>query len=203
MPQFQRTLMLSDHQSAATADAPQLAVAATFTAEALQPALAFWMRELGWEWTIHFASYNQVFQQLLDPASLLSRNRGGVNVVLVRFEDWARFDGEPSLARLEENVRHFVEALRRAAGAMSAPLLLCLCPASPAFQADAHRAAFLLEMEERLAAGIRDLAPVYLVREAELARLYPVAEPHDPHGDELGRIPYTPHWFAAMGTLVA
>ena len=72
--------------------APTLAVAATFTAEPLQDALGFWMRELGQDAVIEFAPYNQVFQELLDPASLLSRNQSGVNIVLLRVEDWLRFD---------------------------------------------------------------------------------------------------------------
>ena len=65
-----------------------IAISATFTAEALEPALAFWNRELGSDSEIRFAGYNQVFQQLLDPEGLFARNRGGFNVALVRFEDW-------------------------------------------------------------------------------------------------------------------
>src|ERR1700739_270763 len=67
-----------------------IAISATFTAEAIQPGLAFWAGELGLEYEIRFAGYNQLFQQLLDPAGLFARNRGGFNVALVRFEDWLR-----------------------------------------------------------------------------------------------------------------
>ena len=91
-----------------------IAVSATFTAEALEPSLNFWLRELGWDYQVKFAPYNQVFQQLLDPASLLARTRNGVCVVMVRWEDWSRFRGgtAPDLAELERNTRHFVAALR-------------------------------------------------------------------------------------------
>ena len=68
----------------------RLAIAATFTAEPLEEAMDFWMGELELPASIEFAPYNQVFQQLLDPGSLLSQNRQGVNVVLVRLEDWVR-----------------------------------------------------------------------------------------------------------------
>src|SRR5438874_12460412 len=67
-----------------------IAISATFTAEAIQPGLAFWAGELGLDEEIRFAGYNQVFQQLLDPAGLFARNRGGFNVALVRWEDWLR-----------------------------------------------------------------------------------------------------------------
>ena len=65
-----------------------IAISATFTAEAIQPGLEFWARELGLEYEIEFAGYNQLFQQLLDPAGLFASNRGGINVALARFEDW-------------------------------------------------------------------------------------------------------------------
>src|SRR6516225_11689750 len=100
--------------------APTLAVAATFTVEPLQDALDFWMRELGQDVVIEFAPYNQVFQELLDPASLLSRNQSGVNVVLLRVEDWLRFNrddgnGQEIETRLERNARDLIEALQVAA----------------------------------------------------------------------------------------
>jgi len=71
----------------------RIAVAATFTAEPLADALAFWMQQFDTPAEIVFAPYNQPFQQLLDPASLLSTNRG-VNVILLRFEDWLARAGD-------------------------------------------------------------------------------------------------------------
>jgi FkbH-like protein len=199
MPHENRT---ASQQAACQAEAPMVAITATFTAEALEPALLFWVRELGWECGIRFAPYNQVFQQLLDPGSVLGRNRGGVNVVLLRFEDWARFPNRP-LDALEENVRHFLDSLHGAAAAFPSPVLAAVCPASPAFLAVPERAAFLARMEELLRSGILDLPSVELVTPAQIDALYPVAEPHDPHGDELGRVPYTPVYFAALGAMLA
>ena len=193
---------LAPPPTARPADAPALAITATFTAEALEPALAFWLRELGWEWAIRFAPYNQVFQQLLDPSGLPVRNRQGVNVALVRFEDWARFEHQPSLATLEENVRQFAGIVRGAANGLSAPLLVALCPASPAFLAGPGHAEFLTRMKRYLADSLHGLRGVHLLLPADLDALYPVAEPHDPHGDELGRIPYTPEYFAALAALL-
>src|SRR5207237_137877 len=87
-------------------ESPVVAISATFTGEALEPALAFWLHELKLDYRIQFAPYNQVFQQLFDPAGLLAHNRNGLNVVLARFEDWARFRDTVSLAELEQDVRN-------------------------------------------------------------------------------------------------
>src|SRR5689334_8356172 len=101
---------------------PAVAISATFTAEAIEPTLAFWLRELHFDFQIRFAPYNQVFQQLLDPAGLFSTNRNGLNVVLVRFEDWARFRDSTSIGELDEEVRHLESAVRSAAGRAGSPI---------------------------------------------------------------------------------
>jgi FkbH-like protein len=180
--------------------APLVAVSATFTAELIAAPLEFWIEELGWDYQVRFAPYNQVFQQLLDPDSLLARNRDGVDVVLVRFEDWSRF-GEGGA--LEENVQRLILCLRAAAGAFRSPLVVALCPASPGFLEDPERAALARRMEALVESSLGGLSTVRLVKPEELAGLYPMPGYYDPHGDELGHIPYTPAFFAALGTLVA
>jgi FkbH-like protein len=171
---------------------PSIVISATFTADAIEPTLAFWMRELGFDYRIRMAPYNQVFQLLLDPAGALASNRDGVNVVLVRFEDWAH------APRLEADIQHFAASLKEAAQSFAAPLLVCMCPASAGFDA-----AFQSRMEDLVAAAVADLSTVHLLTPHEIDGLYPVAQPHDSLGDKLGHIPYTPAYFAALGTMVA
>ncbi|MGO9261426.1 MAG: HAD-IIIC family phosphatase [Bryobacteraceae bacterium] len=173
-----------------------IAISATFTAEAIQPALAFWAGELGLGYEIRFAGYNQVFQQLLDPAGLFARNRAGYNIVLVRFEDWAA-DAGPEDAGPEDAARRLVDAIRSAASAFSAPVIVALCPPTPP-----HAAAF--ERSARvLSDGLADLPAVHLLLPDHVLGLYPVEAVHDPHGDELGHLPYTPEFFAALATAIA
>src|SRR2546421_741196 len=69
----------------------KIAIAATFTAEPLAESLNFWSEKLRWQASVAFAPYNQVFQQLLDPTSLLSTNAEGINVILVRPEEIASY----------------------------------------------------------------------------------------------------------------
>lgn len=184
---------------------PLLAVSSTFTAEPVGETLAFWARKTGLDFQVRFAPYNQVFQQLLDPVSLLAGNANGVNVILVRLEDWTRFPEAAgvSLSTLEENVRNFVAAIPVAARSFPAPILVSLTPASPTFLADAGRKAFAARMTALVEEGLSDLSAVHVLRPEEVEELYPVGEVHDPHGDELGRIPYTQEYFAALGTALA
>jgi FkbH-like protein len=187
-----------------TAPAYQLAVCATFTAEPVAPVLSFWADELGWSCEPRFAPFNQVFQQLLDSTSLLANNRHGVNLVLVRFEDWVRFPdpADPGLPDLEEHVGQFLAAVQSAARLLPAPMLVCVCPPSPAFQSDAARRVRQSRLEQRVLESLAGLSTVCLATAREVGELYPVAEVHDPHADQLGHVPYTPEFFAGLGTLL-
>ncbi len=161
-----------------------IAISATFTAEAIQPGLAFWAGELGIEHEIRFAGYNQLFQELLDPAGLFARNHGGFNVALVRLKDWRQ-------AGILDEARRLVAAVRGAAAAFSAPLILALCP--PAEE----------EAERIVREGVADLPAVHTISPADVESLYPVAEIYDPHANELGHLPYTPEFFVALATAIA
>jgi FkbH-like protein len=180
-----------------------IAISATFTADPLVEVLELWMRELDTPARVELAPYHQVFQQLLDPASLLRGNRGGANVVLVRFEDWVRPEEPAALDALERCAADLVTGLEEAARSTAAPLLVFLCPGSPAAESAVAFQARVAELEERLAALTVGIANLYLIPSAELAALYPVEPLHDPYADRLGHIPYTPAGFAALGTLVA
>jgi FkbH-like protein len=175
--------------------APQpnpLAISATFTAEPLGAILGFWLAELGLGYSVEFAPYNQVFQQLLDPGSLLSANSRGMNALLVRVADWKRFGG-PQATPLEETAQRLVESVQAFTARCAAPLIVCLCPSPEG----------LLEVESVLRSELQRMPGVHLLTAEEIARLYAVGEVHDPHADELGHVPYTPEYFAALGTALA
>ena len=76
-----------------------IVIAATFVAEPLEPPLHWVLTQAGVKDEIRFAPYNQVFQELLTPSSDLARNIGGINVLLIRFEDFARDLTDAQLAR--------------------------------------------------------------------------------------------------------
>lgn len=81
-----------------------IAITATFTADPIQDSLTFWMKELNLPSKVEFAPYNQIFQQLLDPTSLIGNNQQGVNVVLLRLEDWEQ-EKEQSTIRVNSTLK--------------------------------------------------------------------------------------------------
>jgi FkbH-like protein len=189
-----------------------IAISANFTAEPLGDSLSFWVKELEFPCAIEFGPYDQVFQQLLDPASTLSRNKSGLNVVLIRLEDWARgaaemksgLEGAGSIEeRLDRHATDLVAALRNAGEQSAVPYLLCLCPASRQFQIKESLASFLQSLESRIAKDLNDSRGIHVVTSAELGAQYPVANYEDLRADKEGHVPYTLEFFTALGTMIA
>lgn len=181
-----------------------VAISATFTAEPLQEALAFWLSELGLNYAIRFAQYNQVFQTLLDPVGLFRANRDGFNVVLFRLQDWTRADQTESENRtaIESNTRELASAVQSLASS-GAHVIVLLCPSPPGFYSSDAHAALAQHTEEILYSGLHTLSTVRFAGPSDLSRLYPVVDYYDGAADELGHIPYTPDFFAALATMIA
>jgi FkbH-like protein len=198
---------------AKTETAPQtrLVISSTFTANPIEDSLTFWGDYLRQPMSIKMADYNQVFQQLLDPASVLSTNSKGINVLLIRFEDWlqngsnsADEDGRMrDVRRLDEIVGDFISAVRAQAARPSGTLLVVLCPASPALTQDQVWAHNLRAWESRVCNHLGTVPGVRTLTTGEVARLYPVSRYYDSCADALGKIPYSPLFFTALGTAIA
>jgi FkbH-like protein len=192
---------------------PTLAISATFTAEPVQDILAYWLRELELPSRLVFTPYHQVFQQLIDEHSVLSRNAGGVNVLLLRFDDWVQAAQPVAGAafrvtraqrtELQRKAREFVEYLALARSRAPTPYLVCVCPSDPVRMADPGWAEVTREIERKLAVDLAALRNVHLVSRDKLAATYPVADYAAVDGEALGHIPFKPVFYAALGTMLA
>jgi predicted enzyme involved in methoxymalonyl-ACP biosynthesis len=180
-----------------------IAITATFTAEPIEPALKFWLKELGEEPSVRFASYAQVFQQLLDPGSLLRRNQGGINLVLVRFEDWGRFQQDRfNEETLVQNVNELASALHAFARETPTPTLVWIAPPSEGVSPFNELTAVIAEQQERLRAAISVVESLHWL-DAESVDLYRVPRREDAERDRLAHIPFTPSYYAALATAAA
>jgi FkbH-like protein len=174
-------------------DKPILTIAATFTAEPIEESIAFWFRKLNLPFGIQFAPYNQVFQELIGTETLLFRNRNGVNLVLLRLQDWQKGGS------LSQATDEFIAVLTTAAAQSAVPYVVCLCPPSP----DAAGATEIANAEKTIAAAFAERTTVHVVTSIDVNEIYNVGEYYSPHTDEIGHIPYTTPYFTALGTMVA
>jgi amino acid adenylation domain-containing protein len=183
----------------------QLVLAATFTADPIADALAFWMEQFNVPLRLDFAAYSQVFQQLLDPASGFSANREGINLILLRLEDWAQTCHGPQEfgRRLAQNGADFVAAVRSFAATRTQPCLIGLCPPSDVVRADRERLKHVMQAEQALTVALAPLASVCVLDLTNIGVEYDIGQVNDAQTDTLGHIPYTDAGFAALGTAMA
>jgi FkbH-like protein len=189
-----------------------IAIAATFTAELIEEPLVYWMQELGIPSKIEFAPYNQVFQELLNPSSLLLKNDDGINTVLIRLEDWHKSSDNlitnaaftvQEKEEIERNTQDFVQALKSAAERFGLLWIVCICPASSIITEDKDSTEFFRMMEARIVSELSNIRGVYLVTASDLNTLYPVSKYDDPFSDKTGHIPFTPEFFTSLATMIA
>ena len=177
-----------------------IAICATFTAEPVAESLRYWLSQLHIPAELEFAPYNQVVQTLVDVHGIFARNKNGLNVVLVRFEDWER---DRTGADTQTRNRELIAALKTAAAAGVSPILVCICPPSPQALADAGHSALLQQLEQDLSGELSGSPAVRILSAKRLLELYPVPNYYDRAADQLGHIPYTPEAYAALGTAIA
>lgn len=190
-----------------------IVIAGTFTAEPLEEALAFWIGELALPFEVTFAPYNQVFQQLLDRDSLFAKNKQGINVLLIRLEDWLELAPDnpqnqtPEMyeTQIEQIERDLTDALLSSQQNISAaPYILCFCAASPSLSRDKTWRKRLQKAEERVQSALQVVSGTYIIiTTTEINHTYPVTDYYDAQTDKLGHIPFTRSYFAALGTTLA
>lgn len=151
-------------------------IAASFTAEPLEPVIRFWSQPLHSEFECKFAPFGQLIQTLLDPSGLFATNKHGLNVLLFRVADL----GSPE--RRQENLAALLAAVEARGPHLAAPLLLVA--------------------DEYLGPRVADLPSVYQLSASQVDHWYPVKEKYSSQGDQLGAIPYTEDYFLAMGSAI-
>ncbi|WP_454918913.1 thioester reductase domain-containing protein [Xanthobacter sediminis] len=180
-----------------------LRIVASFTAEPIADVIEHWAGRLDMPLEIAFAGYSQVLQELLSPDSGLRRNREGLNIVLLRPEDWLR--ARPDRDRLLGDPAALAQVIEAAADEHVAALravtdvsvLVAFAPAC-----DAQTARIGAAAEARMAQALHGCPNVRVLPWAEAAARLKVRDPLDPVSDALGHVPLSREGFAALGSAV-
>lgn len=167
----------------------QVMVAASFTAEPLEPVIAYWSGRLALPMTVGFAGFDQVFQQLLDAEGPMVRNTRGLNVILLRWTDLAR-TGQG----LSQIIAELADAVRNAAARWAVPVLVVICPDGDSDASAAFDSEFTRELH--------GVANVHVFTSDGLSAWYPGDVSADAYAVRLGRVPYTSTGFTAIGTAI-
>lgn len=184
----------------------QVVVASNFSDQPLQSILAFWMKKLKIPSEIHLADYNQIFNQLLDPTQLMSTNKNGVNIILIRIEDWLRYQQQDkqtlnTVDKISSICDDFIRALKNAVERFSVPVIISILPSNGSdrtIPADKIEA-----LTQTIQDSVLHLKHCYLLKYEELITTYPVPVVFDPVTDSEGHLPFTSDFYKVIGTSLA
>jgi FkbH-like protein len=179
-----------------------IVIAASFVAEPLGPYLDWLLAEANIKQQILFSPYNQIFQELLTPSSDFARNVGGINVAVIRFEDFVRDLTETQLARqtLERTSQELGDAIEKYSARSTGKLILLVLPPGP--RATAELSAAATDAELSFHRRVSGLPGVQWLDRADIGLMTQSAG-YDAARDDLAHIPYTEEYYAALAVGLA
>jgi|GEM_PF-794143 len=187
----------------------RLVVSATFTAEPVEHVIKWWAKQFDLTIDVVFAPYNQVFQELLKETGVLSTNPG-INLLLIRFEDWirtrsSRQSDEETCQLLEQQWSQWISIFKTKTKAKTKPVpyFVGLFPVSTHLSLSPTVIHLLEELNARWEKTIKTLDHVYIIDCRQLADLYGIRDIFDPVADREGHLPFTQPFYAALGTFIA
>ncbi|MEO6220978.1 MAG: HAD-IIIC family phosphatase, partial [Ginsengibacter sp.] len=181
-------------------------ICASFVAEPLQEYLEYWNKELDLNISITFAPYNQVFQQLLNPESLLNINTG-LNVLFIRIEDWLKdknkLSPEEQISFLNSTYAEFIDAIENVNKNTFATFLVGIVPLCSTIFYAGEVIDRINQLNKEIEFTITRLSRLHPFDLEKIARLYDVTDVFDSKADEIGHMPFTQEYYAAIGTFLA
>ncbi|MFZ5988789.1 MAG: HAD-IIIC family phosphatase [Bacillota bacterium] len=180
-----------------------LVISATFTSEPIHDHIKWWGNQFDTDIDIQFTSYNQIFMELLEPSSLISTNKG-VNLLLVRFEDWIRDsksdDDEAKCEKLQRNFDELTAIL--AQKQKNIPYFIGIFPVSTHLSLSSRVKEYIEALNTSWAKLLGGMENVYTIDFTGISNLYNIRQVFDQIKDSEGHIPFTDEFYAAMGMMV-
>ena len=204
----EENIVSDNHMNETTATIPEipLNICASFVVEPVQEFVEYWSNEMELNVRLSFAPYNQVFQQLVNPGSLLNTAKG-LNVLFIRLEDWLREKAEESdsgqVNFLQKTFIDFIKAIENAGSISFVPFLIGIVPVSESNSFSVEVVETINRLNQLLEKMVERQPCFHELDLAKIARLYEVEEIFDPKSDELGHMPFSQEFYAALGTYLA
>jgi tyrocidine synthetase-3 len=183
-----------------------LAVSATFTWEPAADYTRWWGEQFDFRFKTVSAPYNQVFQELLDESGLLSTHTG-INLLLVRFEDWIRDINAPDAEKcekLETDFKRLVKIIENKN--LTSPYFVGIFPTSLHLGLSPAVQHYIEGLNLRWYEFLKEVGkgrPLYVIDFTGVAELYQINEVFDAVKDREGHMPFSDEFYAAMGTMIA
>ncbi len=183
--------------------ATNVVISSTFTADPLEEYLSWWCEKFGETVNVSFAPYNQVFRELIDSESLTFKNTG-INLVMVRFEDWIRdikYSDKEKCQHIRSNYEKLIDLLKNKE--KKAQYIIGILPVANHLGLSIEVTDYIKELNNEWRDAIKNMIDVSLLDFTEIAELYNMVEIFNPITDKVGHMPFNDEYYAAIGTTIA
>lgn len=181
----------------------KLVTSATFTAEPIERYLKYWCGQFDLDIIIEFTPYNQVYHELLESFSAISIN-DGINLLLIRFEDFLRDDLSTEDEKCNKLERSFIELTGIIKDKpKKVPYFIGIFPVLSQLTLSEKVIDCLYDINKRWEKALQEIEGVYIIDFNETAGIYNVLNIYDPIKDRIGHQPFSDEYYAAIGTSIA
>ncbi len=181
-----------------------LSICATFAIDPIKEYIEFWADQLPFDLGVTLAPYNQVLRELLITSgddSEITKFR----LIGIRPEDFTRFMSTKDEGKRKDFVRDawimYGDAVRKSCESSSDIFLVAVFPPSPQGMSD-DDLKYHNESIISFKSSLKDLQNLYFIELSTLPELYDVSVIYDHDSDDMAHIPYTPEYYAALGTTI-
>ncbi|MBY8914125.1 HAD-IIIC family phosphatase [Bacillus sp. YC2] len=184
------------------APAVPITICSTFTADPIVPYVSWWGGQFDLNLDVKMSPYGQVFQELLNDDSLLSKQKSGANLLLIRLEDLtgdAGLSDEEKIENLRFNSDELLAIMKHKE--KNAPYFLVILPLEYGQSKKLTEA--LADVQQHWLNQLSCEKEIHLIDVRRLHETYRLKDIYDSAGKQAANMPYTEEFYAALGTRIA
>lgn len=171
-------------------------VAGSFVAEPVKPYVKKFARMFNYRIPVEFSDYNQIIQEVVNEDSKLNRNKDGINVILLRLEDYIRDNSgsvSEKIAIIEETSKKLIEIF----GKVENTTLLGVFKKSNRVT-DESLVSIIEDNTDKILSGIKLNKNIFVLDTKHLVADYCISNVFDSENDKIAHIPYTKEFYAGL-----
>ena len=168
----------------------------SFVTEPVKPYVKRFARVFNYRIKMDFADYNQVLQELVDKSSKINTNKDGINVILLRLEDYIRDNSgsaSEKIAIVEETTKRLIDLLAK----VESTTLFGIFKKSNRIS-DERILNSIEENSEKILSGIKSNKNIFELDIKNIVADYCIENKFDDENDKIAHIPYTKEFYAGL-----
>lgn len=190
-------------------------ISSTFTINPLASKLSFFLNKFDFikDQRIEFTQYNQIFQELENQSSLTSQNMDGINVFVLKKDDFLRFQNndisaKESLTIIKEQLNKFSKTVKSTAAKMaSSSFIIVLCHDVESTFKKFRDNKLYLEDQKQITENFKDslvgINNIYFISELDIDQFLSNRSFFDYYADKTGHIPFNFEYYSSLGYVLA